>query len=144
MSKLETVRAFSDSAPPPERLRSMAELQTQLESLSSKVIELGQTLMKWAQGSADLSQRQRQQMLDLGSLIEPIPILLAQIQRRQQAQDDELAKIGLAVSRLTAALPPLVQTADGRHTQPRLAGMKDLANLPTEVWKARPETFDKR
>ena len=91
MSKLATVQALSDSAPQPERLRATMDLQAQMSALTTQVEHLGQTLMQWGRASTDLSQRQRQQMLDLAVLIEPIAPVLAQIHQKQQQQDERQA-----------------------------------------------------
>lgn len=149
MSKLATVKALSDSAPKPERLRATMELQAQISTLTGQVDQLGQTLTRWAQGSQDLSQQQSQQMFDLAVLIEPIVPALAEIHRKQQQQDERqvkqderLAKLEAGMNRLTAALPWLV-SKDGRQVQPRLASRDDLTGLPAKVWKAKPGMFTK-
>ena len=149
MSKLATVQALSDSAPQPERLRATMELQAQISTLTCAVDKLGQTLMRWAQGSQDLSQQQRQQMLDMAVLIEPIMPALVQIYQKQKQQDERqaklderLAKIEAGMNRVTAALPSLV-SKDGRQSQPRLAGRDDVAGLPVKVWEAKPGMFTK-
>lgn len=144
MSKLATVQALSDSAPQPERLRATMDLQAQISALTGQVDHLGKTLMGWAQGSQDLSRQQRQQMLDLAVLIEPIAPALAVIQQQQQAQDARLAKIEAAMNRVTVALPSLRQAKDGqRPVQPRLASREDLEALPLQVWEAKPGMFGK-
>jgi len=149
MSKLATVQALSDSAPQPERLRATMDLQAQISTLTGQVDQLGQTLMRWAQGSQDLSRQQRQQMLDLAVLIEPIMPAFAQIHQKQQQQDERqakqderLAKLEAGMNRVTIALPSLV-SKDGRQVQPRLAGRDDLAGLPSKVWEAKPGMFSK-
>ena len=149
MSKIATVQALSDSAPQPERLRATMDLQAQISTLTGQVDQLGQTLMRWAQSSQDLSQKQRQQMLDLAVLIEPIAPALDQIHQKQQQQDERqaklserLSKLEAGMSRVTAALPSLVPK-DGRQVQPRLAGRDDLLGLPVKVWEAKPGMFAK-
>jgi len=142
MSKFATVKALSDSAPPPERLRATMNLQAQISTLTTQVEQLGQTLMQWGRASTDLSQRQRQQMLDLAVLIEPIVPALAQIHQKQQQQDERLAQLEAGMNRVTAALPLLV-SKDGRKAQPRLASRDDLMGLPSKVWEAKPGIFSK-
>lgn len=149
MSKLATVQALSDSAPQPERLRATMDLQAQISTLTGQVDQLGQTLMHWAKGSQNLSQQQRQQMLDLAVLVEPIMPALAQIHLNLQQQDERqvqleerLAKLESGMSRVTTALPSLV-SKDGRKVQPRLAGRDDLGGLPAKVWEAKPGMFGK-
>ena len=144
MSKLATVQALSDSAPQPERLRAAMDLQAQISILTGQVDQLGQTLMRWAQGAQDLSRQQRQQMLDMAVLIEPIVPALAQIHQKQQQQDERLAKLEAGMNRVTGALPSLVsKDKDGRQVQPRLASKDDLAGLPSKVWEAKPGMFSK-
>jgi septal ring factor EnvC (AmiA/AmiB activator) len=147
MSKLATVQALSDSAPQPERLRATMDLQAQISTLTGQVDQLGQTLMRWARGVQDLSQQQRQQMLDMAVLIEPITPALVQIYQKQKQQDERLAKlderlakIEAGMNRVTAALPSPV-SKDGRQSQPRLAGLDDLTGLPVKVWEAKPRMF---
>lgn len=149
MSKLATVRALSDSAPQPERLRATIELQAQIAELTQQVQDLGQTLMQWAKASTELSTGQRRQVLDLAVLIEPIPATLEAIQRSQQAQDERLVKLDerlskleAGMSRVTVALPSPV-SKDGRQVQPRLVSKDDLAGLPSRVWQAKPGMFGK-
>lgn len=144
MSKIATVQALSDSAPQPERLRATMDLQAQISTLTGQVDQLGQTLLLWAQSSQGLSQKQRQQVLELAVLIEPIAPALAQIHQKQQQQDERLAKLELGMSRVTAALPLLVsKEKDGRQVQPRLASRDDLTGLPVKVWEAKPPMFGK-
>jgi hypothetical protein len=150
MSKLATVQALSDSAPQPERLRATMDMQAQISVLTAQVEQLGQTLMQWGRASTDFSQGQRQQMLDVAVLIEPIAPLLAQIHRKQQQQDERqaklderLAKLEAGMNRVTAALPWPVSKEDGRQVQPRLAGRDDLASLPAKIWEAKPSMFGK-
>ena len=137
MNKIETVRHLSDSAPPPERLRATMALQQQISGLTEQVQQLGQMLMQWAQGSSDLSRQQQTQMLDLAVLLEPITPAQEAIQQRQMAQDQRLAKIEAALSRITMALPPLRPAQDGQPpVQPRLASREQLAALPAKVVEA--------
>ena len=151
MNKLATVQALSDSAPQPERLRATVDLQAQISTLTGQMDQLGQTLMRWAQGSQDLSQKQRQQMLDLAVLIEPIAPALDQIHQKQQQQDERqaklserLSKLEAGMSRVTAALPSLMsKDKDCRQVQPRLASRDDLLGLPVKVWESKPPMFGK-
>ena len=142
MNKSEIVRHLSATALPPERLRALTELQRQLEAFSAQVAELGLMVKQWAQSSTELAQRQRQQMLDVSSLLEPIPSCLLLIQQEQQSQRQELNKLAAAMTRLTAALPSPVQH-DGRQLQPRLASSIDVAGIPKAVWLAGPTTPNK-
>ena len=135
MSKLATVQAFSDSAPQPERLRTVVEVQKQFE-------ELRQTLLSWTQGFSDLQSAHRQQMLDMAVLLEPIVPALAQIHQKQQQLDERLTKLEAGMNRVTVALPSPV-SKDGRQVQPRLASQDDLAGLPAKVWEAKPGMFSK-
>lgn len=85
------------------------ELQKQIEQVSALLGE-----------ASAITSHQRQQMLDMAVLLEPIPELLAAIEQRQRAQDERLAKIEAGMNRVMAALSPQ-QQKDGRQTQPRLA-----------------------
>jgi DNA repair exonuclease SbcCD ATPase subunit len=151
MSKLETVRRLSDSAPPLEGLRATMELQQQIAGLTQQVKELGQTLTRWAQASTELSTAQRRQVLDLAVLIEPIAPVLAQIHQKQQEQDERQAKLGERLARLeagmnrvTAALPSLRKAEDNKsQVQPKLVSRDDLVGLPSKVWDAKPSMFGK-
>ena len=137
MNKIEIVRHLSDSAPPPERLRATMALQQQISELTEQVQQLGKMLMQWAQGSTDLSRQQQTQMLDLAVLLEPITPVLDAIQQRQLAQDQRLAKLETALTRVTMALPSLRPTQDGQPpVQPRLASREQLAALPAKVVEA--------
>ena len=137
MNKIEIVRRLSDSAPPPEKLRATMALQQQISELTEQVQQLGQMLMQWAQGSTDLSRQQQTQMLDLAVLLEPITPVLDAIQQRQLAQDQRLAKIEAALTRITMALPSLRPALDGQPpVQPRLASREQLASLPAKVMEA--------
>ena len=137
MNKIEIVRRLSDSAPPPERLRATMALQQQISELTEQVQQLGQMLMQWAQGSTDLSRQQQTQMLDLAVLLEPITPVLDAIQKRQLAQDQRLAKIEVALTQVTMALPSLRPAQDGQPSvQPRLASREQLAALPAKVVEA--------
>lgn len=137
MNKIEIVRRLSDSAPPPEKLRATMALQQQISELTEQVQQLGQMLMQWAQGSTDLSRQQQTQMLDLAVLLEPITPVLDAIQQRQLAQDQRLAKIEAALTRITMALPSLRPAQDGQPpVQPRMASREQLAALPAKVVEA--------
>ena len=137
MNKIEIVRRLSDSAPPPERLRATMALQQQITELTERVQQLGQMLMQWAQGSSDLSRQQQTQMLDLAVLLEPITPALEAIQQRQLAQDQRLAKLEAALSRVTMALPSLRPAQDGQPAvQLRLASREQLAALSAKVVEA--------
>ena len=164
MSKLATVQALSDSAPPPERLRVTMDLQAQISGLhqqiqaslltldqslnlrgqmSDQCIEdLRQTLDQWRQSVLETQSVSRQQVLDLAVLIEPILPAMEAIHQRQLVQDDRLAKIEAMMNRVTAALPPLV-SKDDRQVQPRLPSKDDLTGLPAQVWEAKPPMFGK-
>jgi len=134
MNKIEIVRRLSDSAPPPEKLRATMALQQQISELTEQVHQLGKMLMQWAQGSTDLSRQQQTQMLDLAVLLEPITPVLDAIQQRQLAQDQRLAKLEAALTRVTMALPSLRPAQDGQPpVQPRLASREQLAALPAKV-----------
>jgi hypothetical protein len=109
ISKPEAVRRLSDSAPLPQGLQATMELQKQIEQVSALLGE-----------ASAITSHQRQQMLDMAVLLEPIPELLAAIEQRQRAQDERLAKIEAGMNRVMAALSPQ-QQKDGRQTQPRLA-----------------------
>jgi len=142
MSKFATVKALSDSAPPPTQLRTVIEVQQQFEKLR-------ETLLRWTEGMTSLQASSRQQMLDLAVLIEPIVPALAHIHQKQQQQDERqaklderLAKLEAGMSRVTAALPSPV-SKDGRQMQPPLASKKDLLDLPSKVWEAKPGIFGK-
>lgn len=135
MSKLATVQALSDSAPQPDRLRTVVEVQKQFE-------ELRQTLLNWTQGFSELQSAHRQQMIDMAVLLEPIVPALAQIHQQQQKLDERLAKLEAGMSRVTTALPSLVPR-DGRQVQPRLASKEDLLGLPSKVWEEKPGMFGK-
>lgn len=137
MNKIEIVRRLSDSAPPPEKLRATMALQQQISELTEQVQQLGKMLMQWAQGSTDLSRQQQTQMLDLAVLLEPITPVLDAIQQRQLAQDQRLAKLETALTRVTMALPALRPAQDGQPpVQPRLASREQLAALPAKVVEA--------
>jgi len=136
MSKFATVKALSDSAPPPTQLRTVIEVQQQFEKLR-------ETLLRWTEGMTSLQASSRQQMLDLAVLIEPIVPALAQIHQKQQQQDERLAKLEAGMSRVTAALPSPVSKDGGRQVQPPLASKKDLLDLPSKVWEAKPGIFSK-
>lgn len=137
MNKIEIVRRLSDSAPPPEKLRATIALQQQISELTEQVQQLGQMLMQWAQGSTDLSRQQQTQMLDLAVLLEPITPVLDAIQQRQLVQDQRLAKLEAALTRVTMALPSLRPAQDGQPpVQPRLASREQLAALPAKVVEA--------
>jgi len=134
MNKIEIVRRLSNSAPPPEKLRATMALQQQISELTEQVHQLGKMLMQWAQGSTDLSRQQQTQMLDLAVLLEPITPVLDAIQQRQLAQDQRLAKLEAALTRVTMALPSLRPAQDGQPpVQPRLASREQLAALPAKV-----------
>lgn len=135
MNKVETVQRLSDSAPTPERLQATMELQKQISMLTDQATALGQTLTKWATGSFNLYRAQRQQMLDLAVLIEPIAPALESIRQRQQAQDERLAKLEQAMVTILSALP---SPAPGRP-QPRLAASVEVQALPAKVVAELPK-----
>lgn len=137
MNKIEIVRRLSDSAPPPEKLRATMALQQKISELTEQVQQLGKMLMQWAQGSTDLSRQQQTQMLDLAVLLEPITPVLDAIQQRQLAQDQRLAKLEAALTRVTMALPSLRPAQEGQPpVQPRLSSREQLAALPAKVVEA--------